>query len=87
MRKKEKNIWEREQATAQAIVVRQQAAKVLQVAPAVQVAPAAPAAPEEVILPCIRKSKPNVKKCAICYREIKAGDVFTKCKFKRCRFV
>ena len=49
MRKKEKKIWEREQATAQAIVVRQQAAKVLQVAPAVQVAPAAPAAPEVVI--------------------------------------
>jgi hypothetical protein len=96
MRKKEKNIWEREQATAQAIVVRQQAAQVLQVLPAVQVlqvlpavqvAPAAQAAPEEVILPGIRKSKPNVKKCAICYREIEAGDVFTKCKFKRCRSV
>ena len=65
MRKKEKKIWEREQATAQAIVVRQQAAKVLQVlpavqvVPAVQVAPAAPAAPEVVILPSISKSKPN----------------------------
>ena len=87
MRKKEKKIWEREQATAQAIVVRQQAAKVLQVLPAVQVAPAAPAAPEVVILPSISKSKPNAKKCSICYRKIEAGDVSTKCDQKWCRFV